>query len=101
MGEGITRNAQEKAHFGNIRGIDKYKGLEVVIVLGRLQPSPSAVERIAKGLVYDRDDSLQLLGEENYPEIERGYRLANGSEFGVRVPCHTEEEDEAPISPPA
>ena len=54
----------------------------------RRVPPASAVERIAKGLVYNRDDCLQLLGEENYPEVERGYRLANGSSYGVKVPCH-------------
>jgi hypothetical protein len=35
------------AHFGNIRGTNGFKGHEVVIILGREQPSPRDAERRA------------------------------------------------------
>lgn len=75
-------------HLGNLRGIDKYKKADIVIIAGRLQPPPAAIERLAMGLSSDSERTLTLLKGDRYPEEERGYRMTDGSRFGVMVPCH-------------
>lgn len=77
-----------KAHFGDIRGLDNFKDKEIAVVLGRMQPGIEAVERLARGLVYDQEKELTLLGAGQYPEQERGFRMRDGSRWGVAVPVH-------------
>src|SRR5262249_41359740 len=78
----------EKAHFRDLRGLDRYKDKEIAVILGRLQPSTEAVERLACGLVFDQAIQLTLLGSGMYPEQQRGFRLRDGSSWGTPVPVH-------------
>ena len=41
------------AHFGNIRGTNEFEDHDVVIILGREQPSPRDAERRAMAIWYD------------------------------------------------
>src|ERR1700719_2359286 len=41
------------AHFGNIRGTNEFEDHDVVIILGRDQPSPRDAERRAMAIWYD------------------------------------------------
>ncbi|MGR8998232.1 MAG: hypothetical protein ACU88J_04185 [Gammaproteobacteria bacterium] len=70
-------------HFGGLRGLDQFKDCSAVIIVGRNQPSVSAVENMAAALYWDDDDDLVLTGERDY-EV-RGYRLTDGSHSGVNV----------------
>jgi hypothetical protein len=83
VGDGWT-----KAHFGNLRGLDSFKEKDIAVVVGRMQPSAVNMERFARGLAYDREINMTFLGKGMYPETERGYRMADGSQVGVRVPVH-------------
>jgi hypothetical protein len=77
----------QSVHLGNLRGIDKYKECNVIVIVARLQPTTDAIERMAMGLFSDVDQTLTNLGQE-YSEEERGYRMRDGSKYGVRVRCH-------------
>ena len=49
--------------FGNIRGIDRYKHFDTVIIAGREQPRVDAVEAQARALFADDPEPLILTGE--------------------------------------
>lgn len=83
-----TPDNWKAVHFGNLRGIDKYHDDDIVVIAGRLEPQHFAVERLAMGLSSDSERTLTLLDEDRYPEVKRGYRMSDGSRFGVMVPCH-------------
>ncbi len=53
----------ETAHFGKLRGIDAFKGHDVVIVAGREQPWATSAEAAARALFGDDDEPLELPGE--------------------------------------
>jgi len=74
----------EIIHFGGLRGQDKYKDLEAVVIIGRHQIPVNAVENKAACLLWDSEEELELTGE---PEWEtRGYRLSNDKNIkGVSV----------------
>jgi hypothetical protein len=53
-------------HFGNLRGIDAYKDLPAVVIVGRPQAQARDVVRIARALLYDRETELNLDPEPGY-----------------------------------
>jgi len=75
------------AHFGGIRGIDTYKELDAVIIIGRNQPPIAALEAVAGALWYDSDEPL-ILDVENLLEEPRGYSTTTGLVTGVNVSVH-------------
>src|SRR5262249_29325401 len=67
------------AHFGNIRGTNEFEDHDVVIVLGREQPSVRTAERLAKAIWYDAKQPIRCIpagtkGRVQYPYGERHYR---------------------------
>ncbi|HAZ09085.1 MAG TPA: hypothetical protein DCZ01_11335 [Elusimicrobia bacterium] len=74
------------SHFGRIRGIDLWKGRQIVIVIGREQPPPEEIETLARGLYWDDPEPLKLTG--TYAKALRGYRLKDGRQVGVEVDVH-------------
>ena len=87
-------------HFGNLRGVDEYKGYENVIVLGREQPPSTGIENTARGLWWDAEIPLTLLEEKgggSKPlDMEwRGYRIRGKEKSkGVRVLVHPDSRVE-------
>ena len=61
------------AHFGAIRGLDGWKDFDTVIVAGREQPPPLAVENMARCLFGADPEPLLLTGE--YVPQMRGHRM--------------------------
>jgi hypothetical protein len=49
------------AHFGAIRGTNEFKDHDIVIVLGREQPSPKDAERLAKAIWYDTKQPIRRM----------------------------------------
>ena len=66
----------EVAHFGNIRGIDRYKGLDVVVIVGTYLPPVQAVETEAAGLAARLPEARAFSGA--YARMERPFRLRHG-----------------------
>jgi hypothetical protein len=90
------------AHFGNIRGIDEFKDHEIVIILGREQPSVRDAERRAKAIWYDVKQPIQCIAPEpngrvQYPYGERAYTLRDGSQRPAKVRVHPDRRVRAVI----
>ncbi|WP_132255336.1 bifunctional DNA primase/polymerase [Methylobacterium segetis] len=82
-------------HFGDLRGRDEFKDCDVVVVCGRMQPRVEDVERMARGFFYDRDLPMTFLKGGNFPQVPRGYRLADGSQNGTLAQVHPDETVQA------
>ncbi|WP_415878539.1 hypothetical protein [Methylomonas sp. TEB] len=78
-----THKDCEKIHFGGLRGIDKYKHLHNVIVIGRNQLPVHEIESQAAALWWDSQKELVLTGK---PFFEcRGHRIRDGKKWGADV----------------
>jgi Ni/Co efflux regulator RcnB len=67
-----------------------FKGHEVVIILGREQPSPRDAERRAMAVWYDTKRPIRQIkqngrGQAQYPYRERQYTIRDGGRRQVRV----------------
>ncbi|RVC64383.1 hypothetical protein [Mesorhizobium sp.] len=60
-------------YFGNLRGIDRYKSHDWILIAARMQISPLEAERYAKALAYDSVEALSCPG--SYTEALVGYDL--------------------------
>ena len=76
------------AHFGAIRGRNDWSKINRVVIVGRDQPSPAAVERIARAYAAHGDADFESLGSTPYPEATRGIRKRDGSGHPVKVAYH-------------
>ena len=90
------------AHFGNIRGTNEFEDHEVVIILGREQPSPRDAERRAMAIWYDTKQPIRCLppdakGQAQYPYRERHYTLCDGGRCQVRVRVHPDRRVQAVV----
>lgn len=73
------------AHFSALRGVDIWKDYDTVLVIGRNEPPPQAIEDMARALFYDAAVPLHLTGQRW--RTPRGYRLHDRLE-GVDVDVH-------------
>jgi hypothetical protein len=90
------------AHFGNIRGTDKFKDHDVVIVLGREQPSPRDAERLAKAIWYDTKEPIRCIkedkrGQVDYSKRRHAYTMRDGSQQSVEVKVHPDPRVQAVV----
>jgi putative DNA primase/helicase len=79
--------------FGNIRGLDRYKDFDTVIIAGREQPPVEAVEAQARALFADDLEPLTLTGA--LVRQVRGYRMRDGRQHGVTVEVHPDARVQA------
>lgn len=79
--------------FGNIRGIDRYKHFDTVIIAGREQPPTEAIEAQARALFADDPEPINLTGE--LVQVERGYRMRDGSQAAALVWVHPDARVQA------
>ena len=82
----------ELAHFNALRGIDRWKDLDVVVVIGRNQPQTIAVENMARAIFLMDPHPLRLVGQ--LTRRRRGYRMRTGS-LGVDVTVHLDNRVQA------
>jgi hypothetical protein len=90
------------AHFGNIRGTDEFKDYDVVIILGREQPSVRAAERMAMAIWYDTPKPIHCIpagptGRVQYPYRYRPYLMRDDSQRQVRVRVHPDPRVQAVV----
>lgn len=78
----------DMAHFNALRGEDKWKDFEAVLVIGRNEPPVPIMERTAKALFMTDRHPLQLLSGGYLPSVVRGYRMTDGSKAGVDAAVH-------------
>ena len=92
------------AHFGNIRGTNEFKDHEIVIILGREQPSARDAERRAMAIWYDTTKPIRCLKPGpgvkrivQYPRRARPYTLRDGSQVHVEVRAHPDRRVQAVV----
>jgi hypothetical protein len=90
------------AHFGSIRGTNEFEEHDVVIVLGREQPSPRDAERLAKAIWYDTKQSIRCIkedkrGQVDYPKRRHAYTMRDGSQQSVEVKVHPDRRVQAVV----
>ena len=75
------------AHFNALRGHDGYKDFDNIIVIGRNEPHPEGLERVAKALFYDSETTLKT-GIKKLEPKPRGYSTTTGYVEGRMVGTH-------------
>jgi hypothetical protein len=74
------------AHFGALRGINAFERCEIVVILGREQPSAQAIEAMTRPFTATDPESFIPIGE--YVLQSRGRRMRNGGPNVVEVHGH-------------
>ncbi|MER9223788.1 hypothetical protein NKI48_34080 [Mesorhizobium sp. M0644] len=121
---GTTKGAVEKgitppnassavAHFGGIRGLNKYEGFDAVLIAGRMMPRSQDLENTARALLYDDPRPLNLTGgygmrQSGYfmqcsiedwqayrQAVQEGRKAKEPESWGVMVKCHEDPFIEA------
>lgn len=82
----------DSCHFNGFRGIDRWKDFDVVIVIGRNEPSVAAVEDMARAIFTWEYGPLNLTGE--WTTEQRGYHM-KGERHGVEVVVHPDTRIQA------
>lgn len=80
------------AHFGAVRGIDRWKDHDAIVVIGRNEPTIEAIEAITRCVFLH--DKAPLKFEGNWTTEERGFRLKRGRS-GVDVVRHPDARGQA------
>jgi hypothetical protein len=81
-------------HFGALRGRNEWQGCDTIVVIGRDQPPPLAVESDARALYADDEEPLALTGE--YETEERRLRMtAEGPPVTSKVVAHRDRRVQA------
>lgn len=77
------------AHFNDLRGRNAWEDLPAVIVIGREQPSPAAVEAIARAYAARAGDVFRGLDKgERWLSETRGLRMRDGTARALEVETH-------------
>ena len=92
----LDRAPFETGHFGNLRGKDGWKEAAGIVVAGRIEPSPAAIEAMARGIWYAAAEPLTFLrpGEDGklcLPRQARQIAAADGESREVAVSFHPDE----------
>lgn len=76
------------AHFGAIRGRDRWKAFDTVIVVGRNEPSARVIDELLRGLYSDEEGEIRFVGAEMLEQQVRGYRMSDEAHLGVETSVH-------------
>jgi putative DNA primase/helicase len=89
---GLPPNVQVR-HFNDIAGENDWSAVALAIVIGRTEPAPGTVERIARALFGAEVAELEpdAEGHARYPLIMRGVRMRDGRGVPVQGPRHPDE----------
>ncbi|MDX1400326.1 MAG: hypothetical protein R3245_00245 [Kiloniellales bacterium] len=74
------------AHFNALRGSNEFEDCDAAIIVGRAQPSPGAVEALARAIFWDDPKPLLLIS--TYIKMSTMRRMADGSEEEEYVQRH-------------
>jgi putative DNA primase/helicase len=80
-------------HFNAVAGLDQYRDVRGLMVIGRTVPSPAAVEALA-GTITGHEPALVGRGEW-YGKAIRGIRMRDGSGVGMECDAHPDTVAEA------
>lgn len=83
----------ETAHFGNLRGIDKFKDCSTVFIAGRNLPTISSIQLQAMALHGEDDEPLELIDEtKDWPRRDENILTKDGKNIVVeKQPYHPDK----------
>lgn len=83
------------AHFNALRGLDGWKNVDLLIVIGRAEPPPGELELVAEAVFQQRIEALR--DGEYYPRRSVGLceRSSANETHAVHVSCHPDPRVEA------
>ena len=95
IASGWPPNVQVR-HFNDIAGENAWNDVALIIVIGRTQPAPGTVERIARALFGAEVAKVEAdaEGHARYPLIARSIRMRDGRGVRVQGPQHPDERAE-------
>jgi hypothetical protein len=82
-------------HFNNIEGLDRYKDVRLLILIGRTIPRPEAVETYAGALTGIQPVKANNGTMDWYERVVRGIHLADGGGVAVNCDLHPDPTGEA------
>jgi len=80
-------------HFNAIEGVNLWKDVSLLMLIGRTEPPPWEVEKLARTL-FDADIT-ELPEGQWYPKVERGVQMRDGRIFPMECPAHPDPRAEA------
>jgi hypothetical protein len=91
------------AHYGNIRGSNKFADCDALVILGREQPNPGEIEALAKAFWYDAKKPLRLVptiagAGKNYSPASRAYEMIDGTTVQGKVEVHPDPRCQAVLA---
>lgn len=69
-------------HFNNISGLDKYGNVDLIIIIGRTQPPPEVVERMAAVIAHT---DVAHLPDQKYPLRKNFLQIKGDHDIGVSL----------------
>jgi hypothetical protein len=82
-------------HFNNIEGLDRFKDVRLLILIGRTIPRPEAVETYAGALTGVQPVKANNGTMDWYERVVRGIHLADGGGVAVNCDLHPDPTGEA------
>ena len=92
LDNGTLPDNVELAHLNAIAGQNAWNDVALLILIGRTEPPPRDVEKLARAL-FDAD--IPELPAGPYPVVERGVRMRDGGIAIIKSPRHPDERAEA------
>jgi len=93
LDNGTLPDNVELAHFNAIAGQNAWRDVALLILIGRTEPPPREVEKLARAL-FDADIAQIPVGEW-YPKVDRGVQMRDGGVAVIDTPQHPDERAEA------
>ena len=78
----------ETAHFGALRGFNKWEHIKRIIVIGRELPRVDALEKVARAFAAGSPDSFISLNGARWPKEDRALRMRDNSLQEIKVMAH-------------
>lgn len=94
---GLPGNA-EGIHFNGLSGLDRWRDVRAMVVIGRTLPEPGAVERLAIALTGRQPEQIPMEPGQKwawYPDAERRIALADGGSVPIESEQHPDATAEA------
>ncbi len=78
----------EVVHFGAIRGQDRWRSFNTIVIVGRNEPPGSEIDHILRSLFSDEPSPLKFARNSRFPLELRGYRLRESATAGIESSVH-------------
>ena len=82
-------------HYGDIAGKNEFEDVDALFTFGRTEPTPFAVEVLARGLFYDSDTPLTFSEDGSYVEADDAHWTKDGQHVLATRRAHSDPRIDA------